>query len=137
MFGGGFNMNIFENIQPAELRLRHFITKEHYEDDSRDIKVPVIKLVGTDPVSQKIDQYNIGYSIRFSLTSCMDLTELIELNELIAVFDDQDGLQIGDDRGFRIVGMNYMPMPELPYYVYQFQTDKPNKVPFKKNEPIN
>lgn len=132
MFGDGFNMNIFENIQPAELRLRHFLTKEHYEDDSHDIKVPVIKLVGTDPVSQKIDQYNIGYSIRFSLTSCMDLTELIELNELIAVFDDQDGLQIGDDRGFRIVGMNYMPMSELPYYVYQFQTDKPNKVPFKK-----
>lgn len=125
-------MNIFENIQPAELRIRHFFTDDQYKDVSRDIRVPVIKLVGTDPVSQKIDQYNIGYSIRFSLTSCMDLTELIELNELIAVFDDQDGLQIGDDRGFRIVGMSYNPVPGIPYYVYQFQTDKPNKVPFKK-----
>lgn len=125
-------MNIFENIQPAELRIRHFFTDDQYKDASRDIRVPVIKLVGTDPVSQKIDQYNIGYSIRFSLTSCMDLTELIELNELIAVFDDQDGLQIGDDRGFRIVGMSYNPVPGMPYYVYQFQTDKPNKVPFKK-----
>lgn len=127
-------MNIFENIQPAVLRLRPFVTMAQYNDPQRDFEVKVIKLTGTDPASAFIDKYNIGYNIRFTLTTCVDLTELIENNTLIAVFDDQDNLQIGDDRGFRITAMTYPPTAELnmQYYVYQFQTDKPNRVPFKK-----
>lgn len=125
-------MNIFDNIQPAFLRLHPYITMDQYEETHRDLEVPVIRLTGTEPSSKMIDNYNLGYTIRFTLTTCMNLTELVEKNVLIAVFDDQDNLQIGDDRGFRITTMTYTPTIDMNYYVYQFQTDKPNKVPFQK-----
>lgn len=133
IYGGGSDMNVFENIQPKVLRLRPFITMEQSEDSQYDMEVGVLRLTGTTPSSVFIDKYNIGYNIRFTLTTCADLTKLIENNTLIAVFDDQDNLQIGDDEGFRITAMTYPPIPDpdMRYYVYQFQTDRPNRLPFK------
>lgn len=126
-------MNIFDNIQPAKLRLRPFVTQKQMMSSEYDIEVPVIKLTGTDAQQKFINNYKIGYVIRFTLTTCADLTELIENNTLIAVFDDQDKLQIGAEEGFKITSMSYPPTPDpaLRYFVYQFQTDRPNKLPYK------
>lgn len=125
-------MNIFENIQPAELTLKPFITPQELEADGIEISITVRKLIGSDAQMKFINQYEIGYDIKFTVAICEDLTRFIENNLLFAVYDEVHNLQIGDDSGFRATLIHYPPTPDMmDYWVYEFKTDRPNKVPFK------